>query len=90
MSLTPANAGLQVSMVQETLDLHLTTFLQSARLAAVKQAESARRAAEDVLESDGDKEGGEVRKMKAARDDLSPNIRVSAPTCAFSRRDREF
>ena len=89
VSLTSANAGLQVSMVQETLDLHLTIFLQSARLAAVKQAESARRAAEDVLESDGDKEGGEVRKMKAALEEAKKEAEAAKREVSVLKRQSE-
>ena len=58
-------------------------------MAAVKQAESARRAAEDVLESDGDKEGGEVRKMKAALEEAKKEAEAAKREVSVLKRQSE-
>ena len=66
-------------------------FFQSARLAAVKQAESARRAAEEVLESDGrdDNEGDEVKKMKAALEEAKKEAEAAKREVSVLKRQSE-
>ena len=60
-------------------------------MAAVKQAESARRAAEDVLESEGghDKEGDEVKKMKAALEEAKKEAEAAKREVSVLKRQSE-
>jgi len=65
--------------------------LQSARLAAVKQAESARRAAEDILESEGgnDNQGDEAKKMKAAMEEAKKEAEAAKREVSVLKRQSE-
>ena len=90
VSLTSANAGLQVTRTQITHNT-LHKFLQSARLAAVKQAESARRAAEEILESEGgnDTQGDEAKKMKAALEEAKKEAEAAKREVSVLKRQSE-
>ena len=88
MSLTSANAGLQVTTSVDTWHVASdpSRWLQSARCAAVKQAETARRSAEAVMDTDG---GREVRRMREALEEARREAEVARREVRDLKRQSE-